>query len=527
MKKSLLIFFATLKINFLFSQTLSVDFSSTDTVANMSGSSFGGMNATDPPDSLIVPLNLAYWRGWPDWTLYNRATSSTIGAKYIILVSDFYGYPRDFYGSQQTWTPPYNDTTAYKANIDSLCTLSMGSPMIYDIWNEPDLADYWAGTQAQFFSVFKLAHDRIRQKLGYNVKISGPSLSNYDTTYVRAFCNYCLGNNIQLDVLSFHWDWNYKPDTLSQFLIWCRTNFINNPTYTSLQIKKIIVNEVTGDWTQYRPGLNLANYYNLEKGKADGACRSCWLAQDGSGTDNCVNNTLLGLLTPGSFEKRANWWAMKSYAELDSIRYTVNSSNPYVYSMTGKLRSSPNTIRAVIGYYQGVINLQPVTPFLPVNLTITLNNLNLLANFSSTDSILVTLYEIPNTEFSPLSQPNYLGQYTLANNTSSITLPLVPLDTNAVIYADIVSTGNITTALNKPTLKNNITFYPNPANTTLFISGIDNSKEFKIEIYNPTGQILCNSNNKTSVDISLLKTGTYFLKIRQGNETHLQKFIKE
>ncbi len=517
MKKSLLIFFATLKINFLFSQTLSVDFSSTDTVANMSGFLFG-MNATDPPDSLILPFKSGYWRG-SDWVTYNRATSSTIGAKYIVVVSDGYGYPPN-------WIPPYSDTTGYKTYIDNLCTQSSGFPMIYDIWNEPDLTTFWGGTQAQFFDVFKLAHDRIRQNLGYNVKISGPTLSNYDTTYIRAFCNFCLANNIQLDVLSLHWCWNYRPDTLSQCLIWCRSNIVNNPIYAPLQIKKIIVNEVGGSWAQYRPGLTLANYYNLEKGKADGACRACWLSEDGS-TDNCWNNTLDGLLTPVSFNKRANWWAMKSYAELDSIRYTVNSSNPYVYSMTGNLRSSPNTIRSVIGYYQGVINLQPVTPFLPVNLTITLNNLNLLDNFSSTDSISVTFYEIPNIEFSPLSQPNYLGQYTLANNTSSITLPLVPLDTNAVIYADIVSKGSITTGLNNPTLKNNIAFYPNPANTTLFISGIDNSKEVKIEIYNPAGQILYNSNNKISVDISLLKTGTYFLKIRQGNESYIQKFIKK
>ncbi len=69
--------------------------------------------------------------------------------------------------------------------------------------------------------------------------------------------------------------------------------------------------------------------------------------------------------------------------------------------------------------------------------------------------------------------------------------------------------------------------YPNPTSTSLSVSGIDNSKEFKVEICNSVGQILFQSINTTSIDISSLATGLYFCKLEQGTKIAWKKFIRQ
>lgn len=502
MKVTLLLFYFSFLAIITYAQTVSIDFSTSDMVKSMSGF-VHAMDETDPPDSLIIPLKPAYWRGGVYLSamglesFYIRATG--FGSKYILVLGDIWGYPPN-------WAmPPYNDTTAFKNFVDTICSRTSGYPMMYDIWGEPNGAG-WIGTQLQFFEIFKMAHDRIRQNLGYNVEVSGPSIWWADTTYLRSFCDYCLANNVQLDVLSFHW---FTNDTytflLKDALLWCRTNFIDNPMYASLKMKKIIVNEVVPENGQYSPGFVMAHYYYLEQGKATGACRSCW--------NNCWDNSLDGLLIPTTYEKLAQWWATKSYADMDSVRYRISSSNTRVYSMTGNLLTNPNTVRALIGYYHNT------TPLAPINLTLTFNNLNQLPNFPSTDSIQVNVFKIPNSGLNPLTQPVNLGKFILSNNSSSITLPLLPLDTNAVIYADIISKGNIS-IVNNNYSESKLFVYPNPFSetTTLEITNWKN-QYYELTIYDLFGRKVKKyeiKNQKTEISREDFPNGMYFFQVKDS-----------
>jgi xylan 1,4-beta-xylosidase len=513
MKKILTVISILLLFNHAKSQTLSVDFSTTDTTSNMIGF-LHAMDATNPHDSLIVPLQPGYWRaGGLTSTIYTRATT-TIGAQFMIAVSDFYGYPPG-------WTPPYSDTTGFKTFVDNLCASTASIPVIYDIWNEPN-GTYWAGTQLEFFQTFKMAHDRIRFNLGSSVPVCGPSIVNADTTYIRAFCNYCVANNVQLDVLSFHWFYN---DSIMPYfddvLLWCRTNFIDDPAYASLQIQKIVINEVVNESGQYKPAFNLAHFYYLEKGKANGSCKACWNANDSSGTETCFNNTLNGILTPTTNLKRGVYWAYRRYAELDSIRYLTTSSNSRIFSITGNLDSDSNSIRMMIGYYHNTVPLSPVT------VNVTLNNLNSLAAFPSSDSIRIKLYKIPNTEFSPLAQPIYLGQYTYANNTSSIALAPLPLDTNAVVYADIVSTSATLGSTDLNTHENKFSIYPNPTQQSLTVSLPGQS--FNFSIYDCLGrEVVANTSafDHLTINCEELADGIYFIRSTSAGKTYVEKFTK-
>lgn len=74
--------------------------------------------------------------------------------------------------------------------------------------------------------------------------------------------------------------------------------------------------------------------------------------------------------------------------------------------------------------------------------------------------------------------------------------------------------------------KNNIIVFPNPTNHILNIS--DNNKIVvqKTTIYNSLGQLIKIINNSSAIDVSELKTGTYFISIESENGKSIQKFIK-
>jgi|GEM_PF-1455220 len=76
-----------------------------------------------------------------------------------------------------------------------------------------------------------------------------------------------------------------------------------------------------------------------------------------------------------------------------------------------------------------------------------------------------------------------------------------------------------------------INLYPNPANNTIYVDGLDETKAYTISIFNSIGsevvlsQTLPKSNS--SIDISNLKTGMYFVRIFDGKNYLSLKFLKE
>lgn len=68
---------------------------------------------------------------------------------------------------------------------------------------------------------------------------------------------------------------------------------------------------------------------------------------------------------------------------------------------------------------------------------------------------------------------------------------------------------------------NIISIYPNPANTTLFVSGLDH---FDYEIYDRIGKLVLKGNaSETGIDISILDAGMYLLKTEKG----VSRFVVE
>ncbi len=85
----------------------------------------------------------------------------------------------------------------------------------------------------------------------------------------------------------------------------------------------------------------------------------------------------------------------------------------------------------------------------------------------------------------------------------------------------------------KASANNNISIYPNPANTSLTLD-IKNGvagKEIKIEIFEMDGKLVYSNSlqyeNNLAINLNFLERGIYFIKINGENIDHKEKLIKE
>lgn len=366
-----------------------------------------GCNETQPADDLITALHPALWRVGYIW-LNNRDRLGRLHIPTVLVLSD-------------SWGPqPPTDTTAFDRYARTMAGYAAGRGFAWDIWNEPDIPQFWKGTQAQFFDTFAEAVRVLRAQPGPAAVISGPSLSHYDHAYIAQFLDFCKANHVRLDVLSWH-ELAVDADipSVADHLRAARRSFLNNPAYKSLGMKKIEINEIVGPSAQYEPGEILAYFAYLEQGGADGACKGCW--PDSHGHDNCSNNTLDGILTPDTRQPRAAWWAYKAYADSVAGRVASEWQGPGIVAFASQ---GGGQAQIVLGDFADK-TLSPAT----TDVHLLLKNLTRLPGVKKSGRVRLTIDRIPNDGESPLTSPERVGEETVPvrDGMAELTLPGVRL----------------------------------------------------------------------------------------------------
>lgn len=112
--------------------------------------------------------------------------------------------------------------------------------------------------------------------------------------------------------------------------------------------------------------------------------------------------------------------------------------------------------------------------------------------------------------------------------------PLSKLDTDVqALHSIYNSTLNqcLTTNIKEQKNQTAFTLSPNPTNGVLNINWNSKANDFKIEVIDALGKLLILENhkgiNQTSINVSDLSSGIYFVKITSGENTSTKKFIKE
>jgi hypothetical protein len=328
-----------------------VDFAAPVAGARSRAGFLHGLGDRQPHDSLISALRPAMWRiGKPsDYDRLVRAFPDPASRPRItFLLSDQWGYPS--YDGSHGW--PHEDWAAWEAFVRRTARVHRGKQMLWEVWNEPDNPVFWKGTQAQFRETYLRAFRVLRQVLGPDVMVGGPSYSSY-TTYVdpqglsthplmREFLAYCQANGCEANFLTWH---ELHPD-IPPVEQRARELRALAREYPAVAVRELHAGETVGERNHYRPAEQLGTLYYVERGNVDASPKTCW--EDSGGASTCFNQTLDGLLTPSGLRRTAGWWAYKSYADGAASRVASTTNHPYVVALGSTRSATPGQAQVLI-----------------------------------------------------------------------------------------------------------------------------------------------------------------------------------
>lgn len=394
---------------------VSVDFSKPVKDAKSMSGFLHGLDKNAPPDRLILPLKPKQWRFSENEPIYYERIKKS-GARGQIVLSDFWGYTG--LSTKRPWA--YEDYPQFEKFVRELARANRSPELIWDVWNEPEdpKLPYWKGTFEQFCETYRRAYRVLREELGPDAIIGGPSFSRYDRKLLGKFLDYCKANGCEVNFLSWHELDESVVTSLPERLEEARRLFVNNPDYAGLKIKEIQINEIIGGGeAQYSPGMILGYFYYLEKGKADGACKACW--ENSRGTSNCDDGALDGLVSTGKFEPRAAWWAYKTYADGADSRVIGTTTDPKVVALGSSRSETENKAQVLVGFFRDSSASSPKT-----NVSVNLNNLNKLNFLANSRRVNIKIEKIPDAGERGVKNLDFISKkiFFLAGNSLKITL---------------------------------------------------------------------------------------------------------
>jgi len=73
---------------------------------------------------------------------------------------------------------------------------------LFEVWNEPNLKMFWAGTQREYFRLYRYTADAIK-KISPSFKVGGPATAKSE--WIEDFVGFCERNSMPADFISTHY----------------------------------------------------------------------------------------------------------------------------------------------------------------------------------------------------------------------------------------------------------------------------------------------------------------------------------
>lgn len=296
-----------------FATTLTVDLSTAIGPArHVASGSLYGVTEAKPADvnGLIAPLRPRMFT--------NPATSGTgkqqpvgdaiavakrvasTGATVTLRLADWLpGWPYKFV-SMTDWLDKVSQTYAQKQ------ASGVNNYYGYEIWNEPD--GTWTNSLS-FNEFWRQTYVKLRQ-LDPSAKIIGPSISYYNSTYLKNFLTYAKANNCVPDIISWH-------ELSGGNLTSNYSNYRSIETQAGVGPLPISINEYSGKdhlADEGRPGASAPMIAKFERFKFDSACITFW---------DVAHPGRLGTLLATDTATNGGWWFYKWYGELSGNMVTT------------------------------------------------------------------------------------------------------------------------------------------------------------------------------------------------------------
>jgi hypothetical protein len=399
-----------------------------------------GFSRTAPADSLVLPLKIRFVRhgewsgdnggiqlnssGGSDRLMYVRVVNSG-GLPEIEMSS-----PKPAFQRSNCWPGDNNGCLvshegvnktpeqAWKEVVGRIVNRSIANgytKLMYDPWNEPDLAYMWGRSKEQWFQYIWLPAVRQIRAAQPNAVIVGPSVSTVGTgatpsAWIQAFLAFARANNVLPNRIAFHVN-SAVPGHVSQGVTAVRSWMAaNGYAPLPLEIGEVMgITQISSNQNGLTPAQAVLYFSELERSGVLNAGKSCWQEDTDPATgvalNDCTAGYLNGLLN-SNMQPRSQWWAFKGYADITGRLVRLATTNGIHDGVAG---IDAGTVRAVIGNY-GATN---------ANIVVQVKGL-------SGTSVRVTADAIPNSGMSALSAPSRIlsADYPVNGGTAAVTLPV-------------------------------------------------------------------------------------------------------
>ena len=231
---------------------------------------------------------------------------AAIGGRVSIRLADWLpGWPYTF-KSMSDWLDKVGQTVSRRkaANLTNIYA--------YEIWNEPN--GTWQTSNGAFNDFWKQTYDQLRM-LDPTIKITGPSTSYYQQSYLQSFLSYCKTNDCLPDIVGWH---ELSGGNVTS----------NIQSYRSMEKQlgigplPISINEYSGkaDLTvEGQPGASASLIAKFERLGVESACISFW---------DVSHPGRLGSLLATNTDPNGGWWFYKWYGDMAGDMVSTTPANP-------------------------------------------------------------------------------------------------------------------------------------------------------------------------------------------------------
>lgn len=302
-------------------ETVVVDLSAARGPATFRASGFlHGMSPSAPPQDLVEPLKPRLFRATPRDVglvdgpgIYERATE--LGARIHMDLSSSYG-------CSATGVCPGDggDWSKWDKIIDYLIAVQKqnGYRAQWDIWNEPNLSEYWARDHDHYLQMWRRTVLKIRAS-DPRAEIVGPSICGYNGEWLQQFLLWTKANGVLPNVICWHeFD---KPRDIPAHAAELRRFLKKN----RIPIKRFSLNEIIGGHHLTKPGPTAFYLWAVEEAGIESAAHACWEDKQ-KGVYGCWTDSLDGILIPCELKPRSTWWVYRRYADVTGTLVRVDSS---------------------------------------------------------------------------------------------------------------------------------------------------------------------------------------------------------
>jgi len=323
-------------------QTVTVDYSVNNGPVTYRASGFlHGITSTTPPAAVVNPMNGKLFRGDDADDMLNASNYARVvgqGAVNMFILGDAWIDNYGGYNATNARIVTSSEMANWNAMVASIVNsaIANGQTFQWDIWNEPDISQFWTGTEAQYQEMWQNAVNTIRGISSSQIIVGPSTCCSPWGSWATDLMAFAKTNNVLPNIVSVH-ELN-SPSQLESDVATIKSYLAaNDPGITQVD-----TTEIVDSGSNYLPGMNVKYLAAAEHAGVNAAAHACWSTPDCAEGGNPYS--LDGLTNNGRI---ANWYAYQAYANITGNLVGVtpsadvdgvagsNSSTGQAYSVFG------------------------------------------------------------------------------------------------------------------------------------------------------------------------------------------------